>query len=286
VLWTPGSAAGDGEIRCAAAVLSATNGDGAKEPAVLRSCRESASSPARRTAFDLALALGAVKSGSFADLEDASRRLIVDVPGSARAAQLQALALTGLGRWDELRALAERQLQLSPDEAWARELLSMVAIHAGDLDRAEAQLRQAVQAGKATANDFNQLAWLLLVRGRVDAAALDLGQRAATLSDYKQPAVLHTLACLYAEQGRTAEAYRIILQSIGARADETPAAEDWYVFGRLAEQYGLPDAARKYYRKVAAPKDPAAEPMSTHTLAARRLAALGEERKPVRRAAR
>jgi tetratricopeptide (TPR) repeat protein/transglutaminase-like putative cysteine protease len=285
VLWTPGSNADAGEIRCAAAVLTAANGDGARQSALLRSCGESAADPARRIAFDVALALGAVQSGSFADLEDASKRLLVALPGSERAAQLQALALTGLGRWDELRPLAERQLQRSPDQGWARELLSLEAIHAGDLDRAEAQLRQSIQGGKASANDFNQLAWLLLERGRVDDATLDFGQRAATLSDYKQPAFLHTLACLYAEQGRTAEAYRIVLQSIGARADEAPSAEDWYVFGRLAEQYGLPDVARKYYRKVAAPTSPDGEPMSTHALAARRLAALGDDRKPLRRAA-
>ena len=204
----------------------------------------------------MALAFSAVQAGSFADLENASQRLLDTAPGSERAAQLQALALTGLGRWDDLRTLAEKRLQRSPDEGWAREILSEVAIHAGDLDRAEAQLRQSIQAGKASANDFNQLAWLLLERGRVDDAALDFGQRAATLSDYKQAAFLHTLACLYAEQGRTAEAYRIILQSIGTRADEAPGAEDWYVFGRLAEQYGLPDVARKYYRKVARPEEP------------------------------
>jgi tetratricopeptide (TPR) repeat protein len=285
-IWAPGSTAGAGEIRCAAAALTATGDPAAKGSPLLRSCRDAAADPARRNAFDVALALSAAQSGRFADLDEAARRLLDAAPGSERAAQLQALALTGLGRWDDLRALAERRLQRSPDEGWARELLSQEAIHAGDLDRAEAQLRQSVQGGKASANDFNQLAWLLLERGKVDDATLDFGQRAATLSDYRQPAFLHTLACLYAETGRTAEAYRIILQSIGARADEAPAAEDWYVFGRLAEQYGLPDLARKYYRKVALPKGPDGEPMSTHALAARRLAALGDEKRPVRRAAR
>ena len=69
------------------------------------------------------------------------------------------------------------------------------------------------------------------------------------------------------------------MQSIGARPDEVPGADDWYVFGRLAEQYGLPDVARRYYRRVSPPKSPQDEPMSTHALAARRLAALGEEKK-------
>jgi transglutaminase-like putative cysteine protease/Tfp pilus assembly protein PilF len=288
-LWTSGSAAGAGDIRCAATVLTATRGDAGKDAKgspLLSSCRDGAADPARRNAFEVALAFSAAQSGRFADLAEASRRLLDAAPGSEGAAQLQAVALVGLNRWDDLRAFAEQRLQRSPDAGWAREMLSEQAIHAGDLDRAETQLRRTIQAGKASANDFNQLAWLLLERGRVDDAALDFGQRAATLSEYKQPAFLHTLACLYAETGRTAEAYRIILQSIGTRLDETPGAEDWYVFGRLAEQYGLPDVARKYYRRVALPKDSDGEPMSTHALAARRLAALGDERKPLRRAAK
>jgi tetratricopeptide (TPR) repeat protein/transglutaminase-like putative cysteine protease len=285
LLWTKGSAASAGEVRCAAAVLTALSGEGAQEPSRVRSCRDAETDPARRNAFDVALAFNAAQAGRFADLEEVSRRLLAAHPGSERAAQLAALALTALGRWDEVHALAERRLQSSADDRWARELLVEEALHAGDLDRAEQGLRQVVAGGQATAHDFNQLAWLLLERGRVNDEALDFGQRAATLSDYKQWPYLHTLACLYAEQGRTAEAYRIILQSIGAKPDETPGAEDWYVFGRLAEQYGLPDVARKYYRKVPLPKSPDDEAMSTHALAARRLAALGDERKPLRRVA-
>ena len=56
-------------------------------------------------------------------------------------------------------------------------------------------------------------------------------------------------------------------------------------FGRLAEQYGLPDVARKYYKRVPAPKSQDGEPMSTHALASRRLAALGDEKKSRGRAA-
>ena len=84
--------------------------------------------------------------------------------------------------------------------------------------------------------------------------------------------------------GKTAEAYQIILQSLAAKTDEAPVSHDWYVFGRLAEQYGMPDVARGYYKKVT-PDDDAS---STFQLARRRLQALGEASAaaPVRRAAR
>jgi tetratricopeptide (TPR) repeat protein/transglutaminase-like putative cysteine protease len=285
-LWAQGSAGSAEDVRCAAAALLATSKESsARALPLLRVCREAAGEPARRNAFDVALALGDAEVDRFADMEETSRRLLAAAPGSERAEKLHAQALVALGRWVEIRALAERRLQRSADDPWALQLLVSDALHAQDLDQAEARLRQIVKSGKATANNYNQLAWLLLERGRVDDEALDFGQRAATLSDYKQWPALHTLACLYAEKGRTAEAYRIILQSIGAKPDETPGADDWYVFGRLAEQYGLPDVARKYYRKVTAPKSLDTEPMSTHALATRRLGALGEEKKPQRRAA-
>ena len=284
---TPATPANIDEARCAAAALIGTTGEEAKALPLLRSCRESAGSsgPARQSALDLALALTEGKLGQWSAMEEASQRLLAASPDSERAEKLHARALLALGRWEEIRALAERHLQRSPDDGWALALLADAAVHAGDLAGAEARLRQIVQSGKATANDFNSLAWLLLQRGRVNDEALDFGQRAATLSDYEQPMYLHTLASLYAEMGRTAEAYRIIVQSIAAKVDEAPDANDWYVFGRLAEQYGLPDVARKYYRKVAPPKIPQDEPMSTHALAVRRLAALGDEKKSQSRAA-
>ena len=285
-LWAEKSAASADDARCAAAALLTTARESsAKALPLLRKCRDAAGDPARRNAFDLALALGDAATDRFAEMEEDSGRLLAAAPDSERAERLHALALISLGRWDEIRALAERRLQRAADDPWALQLLASDALHARDLDQAEARLRQIVKSGKATASNYNELAWLLLERGRVDDEALDFGQRAATLSDYTQSPALHTLACLYAEKGRTAEAYRIIVQAIGAKPDETPGADDWYVFGRLAEQYGLPDVARKYYRKVTPPKSLDAEPMSTHALAARRLGALGEEKKPQRRAA-
>jgi transglutaminase-like putative cysteine protease/predicted Zn-dependent protease len=285
-LWAEKSAVSADDVRCAAAALLTTARESsARALPLLRACRGAAGDPARRNAFDLALALGDAATDRFAEMEEDSGRLLAAAPGSERAERLHTVALISLGRWNEVRALAERRLQHAADDPWALELLSSDALHARDLDQAEARLRQIVKSGKADASDYNELAWLLLERGRVDDEALDFGQRAATLSDYTQPPILHTLACLYAEKGRTAEAYRIIVQAIGAKPDEAPGGDDWYVFGRLAEQYGLPDVARNYYRKVTPPKSLEPGPMSTHALAARRLAALGEEKRPQRRAA-
>jgi tetratricopeptide (TPR) repeat protein len=285
VLWPKGSAGSAEEARCAAAALLAEAGEGRKELPLLHACREGVSDPARRNAFDLALALGALAGGRWDEMDEATQRLLAAAPASDRAERLRVQALTGLGRWDEIHTLAERRLQRLADDPWAGHTLVREALRAGDLGRAETRLRQTVKSGKATANDFNELAWLLLEQGRVDDETLDFGQRAATLSGYKEAAYLHTLASLYAEKGRTAEAYRVLLQSIDTRDTEAAGPDDWYVFGRLAEQYGLPEVARKYYQRVPAPKSQDGEPMSTHALASRRLAALGDAKKGRGRAA-
>ena len=85
----------------------------------------------------------------------------------------------------------------------------------------------------------------------------------------QDPITLHTLAAVYAEMGKTTEARQTILQSIELAGKEEPASEDWYVFGRIAENYGEYEAALECYGKVEAPEIPAQD--STHRLTANRL---------------
>ena len=278
LLWARGKEAPAPEIRCAAAALltegsSPAAGDALPE---LLACREAAKDDARRrSALDLALAQAYLGTGRQADLAEAARRLYADNPGSDRAFALETLSLVNLGQWDGLRKISDERLDRSPGDPQALRALAALAKHKGDLDTAERLLLAVVDAGKAVAGDFNDLAWFALVRGRVDDRAIDHGQRAATLSGYQNAASLHTLAALYAEQGKTAEAYRLLLQSLEAKADEKPEAHDWYVLGQLAERYGLPDAARRYYERVTPPRNRESEATSTYKLATRRLEALG-----------
>jgi transglutaminase-like putative cysteine protease len=297
------------EIRCAAASLAAmpepaamaeatatsstssrtaTTAGGSAAPggesvvALLRACRDSAGDgDARRLAFDVALA-GAYRGlGRFQDLLATAGALAAARPDSAVAFALQAQALAGLARWAELGALAERRLQAHPEDSLALRTAARAAARRGDLETATALLRRVVDSGRESAADLNELAWLALVRGRPDDQAVEDAQRAATLSGYRDAASLHTLASLYAERGRPAEAYRIVVQSIEARPGAAaataaePDAGDWYVFGHLAESYGLPEVARRLYARVRPGKLEELDPLSTFRLAQARLAALG-----------
>ena len=213
------------------------------------------------------------------------RRLSAARPDSASAFSLEVASLSGLGRWDEVRAAAERRLQRAAEDPRAQAALALAAQERGDFDAAEQLLRHLAESGKASAAELNQLAWLLLVRGRAGDEGVELAQRANNLSSYKSYPALHTLAALYAEEGKTAESYKVILQALEAKDEPAAGGADWYVFGRLAEQYGLPDVARRLYARVGASPAGEAEALSSHHLAQERLAALGSS-ETVRRAAR
>jgi tetratricopeptide (TPR) repeat protein len=276
-----------GEIRCAAASLAATaaGGTAARETAAivstLRACRDAAGSEPRRLAFEVALAEAYGGLGQFQELLDTAGRVGALRLDSATVFAWRARALAALGRWPDLATLARARLRSDPEDAAALRVAAAAAARGGDLETAAAQLRRIVAGDNETAGDLNQLAWLALVRGRPDEQAVEDAQRAAALSGYRDAAILHTLAALYAELGRPAEAYRIIVQSIEARPAIGPsqAAEpedaDWYVFGHLAESYGLPDVARRLYARVRPGKPEEADPLSTFRLAQARLAALG-----------
>jgi tetratricopeptide (TPR) repeat protein len=325
VLWPPAAAtaataAGDADpaahaspelatARCAAAGVAAEGLDGppaaanaAPAPgaegaarfaasilAELRTCRDGAASDARRLAVEVAIADAYRGLGRHKELLDAGRQLAAARPDSAIAFAFQAEALTGLGSWAELTALAQRRLAAHPDDTLALRVAARGAIRRGDLESAAILLRQVAGSGRESAADLNQLAWLALVRGHPDDQAVEDAQRAAALSHYRDATALHTLASIYAERGRPAEAYRIILQSIDARPGATagltesaatpstpslPASTDWFVFGHLAESYGLPDEARRLYAKVLPGRPEESTQLSTFRLAQARLAAL------------
>ena len=79
-----------------------------------------------------------------------------------------------------------------------------------------------------------------------------------------------------AELGKEGDARSNLLQRMQVSGSEEPDYADWYVFARIAEQYGLTHEAAAMYHKLAKPRNELMIPASCYALAQRRLKALSE----------
>jgi predicted Zn-dependent protease len=108
---------------------------------------------------------------------------------------------------------------------------------------------------------------------------VEVAQRGSRLLENRDFGVLHTLSCIYAELGRTGEARQLIVQAMEAAELEEPESNVWYVFGRIAEQYGRLASAQEAYARVEEGRD---RPNSTFQLAQKRLRSLKISAQPTK----
>lgn len=272
--WQPGSGRGADEIRFAAASLIAV-GDGAESAVpILKEGLEAAEGPTARRRFEIALARAYSELERYPELLEIARRWLGENPESETAHTHLSRALRGLDRTEELEKAARERAERIAADPWALRTLAQLAQQRDDLHGAEENYRRLIDSGKASSGDYNNLAWNALIRGGVTEEDLADSRRAVSISGASGFASLHTLAALYAELDRGLEAREVLLQAITAAGLEEPSPICWYVLGRIAEGYGIFDAAAKAYRQLEAPSDPRAFAASTYRLAQRRLEAL------------
>jgi hypothetical protein len=80
-----------------------------------------------------------------------------------------------------------------------------------------------METGKAKPEDLNQYAWDALFTGKVNDEDIAIAQD--SVSKQKNYSVLHTLACLYAEAGKTKEARQMLLAAMRAGNRGEPDGE-------------------------------------------------------------
>ena len=122
------------------------------------------------------------------------------------------------------------------------------------------------------------MAWRSLFVGKSEQAIEQAKQSIQTYpaGDHRQAAALHTLACVYADTGQLRLAAATMRTTIETRNGIHDGVDDW-VLGRIAEQLGLHDAAKKYYERVPVRSpDPAGE-SSCRKLAEMRLAGMKQD---------
>lgn len=276
--WTKGQQGDRESIRyAAAAMLAAGARENGKAVSVLLEGREKAASEAERNKFDLALAKAYMSSKKYAELLPVAQRLTAASTESTTAFVLLIYAERGLKQWQQCDDAIRERLRRLPDDPAAIRMEMMVEEAEGEIEKAQQSGRKLVALGKATTTDLNNLAWYSLFRGPVDADALQAAQRSVLMSHSSSPYALHTLASLYAEVGKTREARQVLLQAMDVKGVEEPEADHWYVCGRIAEQFGVREAAVADYRKLKPPDAADASPVATYLLAQARLKALGEK---------
>ena len=205
----------------------------------------------------------------------AADALLAEDPASREAFVAKAWALRRLRRGADLDRAADALLAHRPEDPEVLALLATSRLLLGDRDGAARAQRRLIEGGRATPGVYNDAAWLGLFRGGAQPEALRWARRAVDGAP-NDHAALNTLAAVYAELDRPAEARDLFLRSI---EDGRPLeGADWYVHGRIAEAWSLPGAARSAYARVRPDLvDGVEDPSGAHLLAQRRLAGLGAD---------
>lgn len=234
---------------------------------------------AHQTDFDLLLAYG---YDGVEEPKPALRyigNLLQEEPDSETALRLaaQAYALSGDTKaWNSL--LASRLAHHADDPDILRDQIQLL-----DTERRYAAARDVEKkifdSGKADSSDYNSYAWLGLFDNSLGADITNAAQQSNMISKNSSFAALHTLACIYAAQGKVSDAQQVLTQAMNAGNLAKPNSAVWYALGLLYEDYGLREAALTAYRRVEAHEwddHTYIDPMSTYLLAQERIASLSK----------
>ena len=227
-----------------------------------------------RINLGLLLAQGYMATENGPELKTVATEILKKYPGSYVALGFAGAADAMLKDWKHWNDMLDAQLANHPDEEFLLRLKVEYAEARGDFALGRATEQVLIDKGKANAGDYNNLAWMSLFDGKVDGDSARAAQQGTMLTKNSTFPELHTLACVYAAQGKNAEARDALLKAMIIANLSEPNSEVWYGFGSIYEQLGVTDAAIEAFRKVEKPEG-RISPTSTYVLAQARLKALG-----------
>ena len=251
-LWTKGKAGSADEILVAAASLLIHTKKSAQLAIEVLTKHGPAISAEQQARIDQALLTAYSTAQDWTRVLTVADRLIEKFPASPTPYLSRSYALMRLGRASEAEKLAQERLAKYPGESRTLEVLSEIASWRGDHKMAYDYLSQVLDRPDAKAADFNNRAWSGVFVEDLHEKAIEDARHAVALAP-EAASILHTLATLYAESGRTAEARDTLLKSMDVSGTEEPSSHDWYVLGRIAENYGISPAAIAAYQRVEKP---------------------------------
>jgi transglutaminase-like putative cysteine protease/tetratricopeptide (TPR) repeat protein len=271
--WTLGKQGDEAAMRVAAQSLIAGTSAIEQYLPQIRNAWKSATGDEEKLNLALLLATGYRRMNDGPRLKEVSTEILSKYPDSYTAIRLAGNADALLKDWKDWDNMLDTRIaKRSDDENLLRMKVSAQEAQ-GDFAGSRQTEQKIMDLGKATASDYNSYAWSALFDGKVDADVTKDAQQAVMLSNNASFAEMHTLACIYAYQGKTVEARDLLLKAMKTVNQAVPNPEVWFGFAMIYEKYGLDDAAMEAYSKVEKP-DSAILTDSTYLLANQRLQAL------------
>ena len=234
------------EIRLAAASLMLRDGTKYSEP-ILVEMREKATDAMVKARIDVALAVMYAMKKEWTKAVPIAARLYAAYPESSSAFMTYTSALSHAGQTAEAEKVGKARLEKMPRDRDAYRALSANAAEAGNWESASSWVQQVIDKLSPERLDYNNAAWYALFTNKDYGRALEQARKASEKMD---ASALHTLAALYAETGKSIEARDALFRSMSRRGNSDPTGIDWYVLGRIAENYGIRDAALAAYAKA------------------------------------
>ena len=221
---------------------------------VLGAARSKAATDAERANIDILLVDAYFALERWDDALAAAAGMLRAYPDSDMAYSGYCFAAFQLKGWKALEEASRNRAERNPDDEISLIVRSESAAEQGSFAKALQVLRTRISNPKASIGLLNNYAWDALYLDPVPGDAAEIAQRAARLTENKDFGVVHTLAAVYAEIGRPAEARKLILDVMDQTGLDEPNEAAWYVFGRIAEQYGQREAALTAYTRTKPPK--------------------------------
>jgi tetratricopeptide (TPR) repeat protein len=279
--WTIGSSKPGADspeaMRLAALALLAGSMDEKPYLPELVAARDKATGAAQ-TDLDLLLAVAGVGAEQPEIALPAAERLLAQEPDSLTALRLAGESFAfkhDPAGWQAM--LAPRLAKKPTDHDLLAEQARAYAT-AHDFVAAQATAKKVLDSGKAEAGDYNEYAWLGLFSGKLDEEVGKAAQQGSMMAKNSSFAELHTLACIYAAQGKTTEARQIVQEAMYAGSQAEPNSAVWYALGLIYEQYGAKAAALNAYKRVQAHElddHTFVDATATYVLAQERISKLG-----------
>jgi tetratricopeptide (TPR) repeat protein len=249
---------------------------------LLEDARRSAATDREKTNIEIGLAFGYSQQENYEKLLGVAIDLAKNVPESRIAFLMEVDALIGLSRYDDAMRVADERLKLFEGDSDALQAKMRIEATRGNYVAARGWIQKLIDQGKGDANLLNSMAWFALYTPKVDQTDVETATKAMQM-DRDSPHILHTVACLYVETGKTNEAYDLLLRAMDELNLDEPDDDYWYAFGRIAESYGERETAIASYSKLEKPKHAAAISTSSYQLAQNRLKAMGAEATPAKK---